>query len=503
MPPWPADPNGSVKFRNDARLSPQDINKLVGWADAGAPKGRDADLPPVPEHKEGWLHPAGLAPDLVVSLPGEFQVPAHGEIPYVRFLAKVPFLEDKWVAASQARPGNPAVVHHMAITEFELADRVAGMSDAELGLLARLLGFPGDLTRARATGARNAVVDPWNPAVFDMLGMYTPGSTFESYGRDSARLLRGGKDMYLNFNIHYQATGKPEHDRSMMAFWFQPDPPKHQLFRVPASAETIIANGKELLTDTPGTKAEGTQVAIPPIPPYADNYELIAVTGYTEPVTLYQLQPHAHHRGKDFRYVVVFPDGRERSVLSVPKYDFRWQLAYELETPLQLPAGSKLVVTAHYDNSVNKQHNPAPGKEVYFRDQNQSWDEMFSPFIQYTVDTQDLTAPAETAGAPERSAVEIAEVVGCLERSSSGEWLLSHASDPSVSESQTTSSEALAAAAGRPLGDERYRLLGVGIFDPSANEGKKVAIKGILIKAGGESRLNVTSLQPAEASRSN
>ena len=85
-------------------------------------------------------------------------------------------------------------------------------------------------------------------------------------------------------------------------------------------------------------------------------------------MTIYQFHPHAHLRGKDFKYAVVYPDGREETVLSVPKYDFNWQLAYELETPLKLPAGSKLVVTAHYDNSRNNKYNPAPEKEVYFRD---------------------------------------------------------------------------------------------------------------------------------------
>ncbi len=119
---------------------------------------------------------------------------------------------------------------------------------------------------------------------------------------------------------------------------------------MPASGETIIADGRQLLTDAPGEKAEGTSVAIPPIPPFAENYEVIGITAYTEPVTIYQLHPHAHLRGKDFKYVVVFPDGREETLLSVPKYDFHWQLAYELDTPLKVPTGSKLIVTAHHDN---------------------------------------------------------------------------------------------------------------------------------------------------------
>jgi mono/diheme cytochrome c family protein len=86
MPPWPADPKGSMKFRDDPRLSSQEVDTLVAWVNAGAPKGNDADLPPVPNASQGWLHPKGLAPDLVIKLP-EFHLPATGEIPYVKYLA--------------------------------------------------------------------------------------------------------------------------------------------------------------------------------------------------------------------------------------------------------------------------------------------------------------------------------------------------------------------------------------------------------------------------------
>jgi len=506
MPPWPADPNESVKFRNDARLSQQDIDTLVGWVNAGAPKGNDADLAPLPEFEQGWLYPKGLAPDLVISLPGEVQVPANGTISYVRYLAKVPFSEDKWVVATQVRPGNRAVVHHMAITELALKD---GITPADLDAVASLsqqLGVPNGLALTRP-----AVTGQANPAVADMLGVYTPGTTFEMYREGSAKLLKGGDNLYLDFNIHYQTTGKPEKDRPMIALWIQPGPPKHQIFRVAGAIETIIADGKELLTDAPGEKAEGTHVAIPPIPPNADNYEVIGISAYTEPVTIYQFQPHAHLRGKDFKYDIVYPDGHKSTVLSVPKYDFNWQLAYELDSPLKVPAGSTLVVTAHYDNSLKNPSNPGPEKEVHFRGQNQSWDEMFTPFIQYAFDNQDLTKPLkstelqhgrnESANASqqeqqgEESGYRIAEVVGCLEQGPLGAWMLSNAGDPVVSKTQATSSIALKDAESRPLGNGRHQLLGVGVFNPSSHQGQKVAVKGVLIKDGKESRLNVTSLQ--------
>ena len=514
MPPWPADPNRSVKFRNDARLSQKEIDTLVAWVNAGTPKGNDAGAPPVPAFQQGWLHPGGRAPDLVIPLP-TFHVPASGEIPYVRYMAKVPVSGDRWVAAIQVRPSNRTLVHHMAITELALKDGLTPENLEQFTQAAHQLGLP-------FRAARPAVVDPTDPAVYDMLGVYTPGTTFERWGEGDAKLLKGGGNMYLNFNIHYQTTGKAETDQPSIAFWFQPEPPRHQLYRVPAAEETIIADGKELLTDAPGQKAEGTNVVIPPIPAYAENYEVVGITAYTNPVTIYQFQPHAHLRGKDFRYAVVYPDGHEQTVLTVPKYEFHWQLAYDLDEPLKLPAGSKLVVTAHYDNSAKNaalQHHhhdagdpanrPGPDKEVYFREMNHSWDEMFTPFIQYSIDTQDPAKPTQpeteqrvNAGGrgvqPERAALDIVQAVGCLKQSSPDTWTLTRASEPRVSESQSTSSVELESVAAKGLGNQQYLLVGVNVFHPLS--GERVAVKGILLRDAGTVRLNVTSLQTVAAS---
>jgi hypothetical protein len=510
MPPWTADPKDSLKFRNDPSLTQQEIDTLTAWVLAGTPKGNDADLPPLPAATEGWLHPQGTPPDLVMSLP-ESQLPAQSEIPYLRYLVKVPVTEDKWISAMQVVPGNRAVVHHMAITELILPDGVTPENVDKLEQVARKLGFSGGLN------TRYAVTAPGNAAVYDMLGVYTPGTTFEAYEGDSAKLLKACKSCYLNFNIHYQTTGKPETDKTKVAFWFQAKAPKHQLFRVPASGETIIAEGKQLLTDAPGAKAEGTSVAIPPIPPFADNYEVIGVSAYTEPVTIYQFQPHAHLRGKDFKYAVVYPDGREQTLLSVPKYNFHWQLAYALDTPLKLPAGSKLIVTAHYDNSANNQqllhhtshaahdaeHSPGPDKEVAFRDRNQSWDEMFTPFIQYTMNGRDLTADVAATDAAakktEESILGIAEVVGCMEPGPAGAWMLMKASPAVPSKTQTTSQAELKTASNLTLGNQQDELIGVSVFSPASQQGRKVAVKGVLIKDARGSRLNVTSLMPLAA----
>lgn len=497
MPPWPADATHSLKFRNDARLSEHDVATVVAWVDAATPKGNDKDLPPVPDPAGQWLSPEGRAPDAIISLP-TIHVEATGEVPYVQQLVKVPVDGDRWLVAMQLLPGNRNLLHHMGITEVTLPEGMGPQQVNEFAAIARKYGIPD----GSAANIRPAVEDPTNAGTYDMLGVYTPGSTFEGFTDDSGKLLKGGKNDYINFNIHYTTTGKPESDRSQLGLWFRSTPPSHQLIRAPIAIDSIIAEGKELLTDSPGTKAEGTRVAIPPIPAYAQSYELIGISAYAQPVTIYQLQPHAHMRAKDFTYVAVYPEGREQVLLTVPTYDFHWQLAYQLERPLTLPPGSKLIVTAHYDNSQkhydervkadDSAGNCGPEKVVYFRRQNQSWDEMFSPLVQYAVSA---TGPA-TSG---ENAPRVVRVVGCLNQDRSRKWLLTKAGEPVVSNSQATSTQELKAAAASPLGDKTLGLLGVDIFNPRDHDGQKVAVKGVLIPEGRNSRVNVTSLQTLAA----
>lgn len=512
MPPWYADPDRSVAFRNDARLSAVEIDTLLAWIDGGTPRGPGSD-PHWPGLTKGWAHPQGLQPDAIVSLP-RVKVPAAGELPYVRLLIKVTVPQDRWIVGLQALPGNDAVVHHMGITEVTLANGVTPENMAQLDAVARQLGMPnGSLTRPQPS-----ITDAYDPTVYDMLSVYTPGTTFESFGARAGKLLRAGPQQYINFNIHYTTTGKAETDQSNLGLWFASSPPAYQLYRAPMPGRTIIANQRELLTDDPGTKAEGTDVAIPPISPGEGRYELIGVTALLNPMTVYALQPHAHLRGKRFRYTVFMPDGREQTLLSVPQYDFHWQLRYELEEPLLLPAGSKLVITGEYDNSEHNAHLVAaaaqdpsrrcgPDKTVLFRDQNQTWDEMFSPILEYALarpehPPRQAAAPdsataiqADPAASVTERVVRLVATAGCLVREAGGGWLLTRIGPLESTTAQSTSSAERSTLARLPSGNLSVRLIGERPFNPAGSAGQRVAAKGALIEDTTGTRLNVTSLQ--------
>ena len=83
-------------------------------------------------------------------------------------------------------------------------------------------------------------------------------------------------------------------------------------------------------------------------------------------------------------YTLTYPDGKKETILNVPRYDFNWQLAYDLAKPVHVPKGTRLTVTAHFDNSTNNKFNPDPNKTVYYGDM--TWEEMMFPFFSVVID---------------------------------------------------------------------------------------------------------------------
>jgi hypothetical protein len=314
MPPWSADPAHGT-FKNDPRLSDKEIQTIVSWVDAGAPKGDDADLPKAPQFVEGWT--IGK-PDAIFEMEQEYTIPATGTVDYLYFRVPTHLTEDKWIQAIEIKPGARAQVHHvLAFTQ------PAGQPIREGGALG-----------------------PTN------IGGVTPNKPGLVFPKGVARLLLGNQDIILQ--MHYTTNGKEAVDRTQVAIIYAKEPP---------------------------TKLAAGGMALNPrfvIPPNDGNYEVKAMQTIQRDTVLTSLTPHMHVRGKDMTYIAHYPDGTHETLLSVPKYDFNWQITYELATPKTLPAGTKVEVIAHYDNSVNNKFNPDPSKEVKWGDQ--TWEEMMIGF---------------------------------------------------------------------------------------------------------------------------
>jgi S-disulfanyl-L-cysteine oxidoreductase SoxD len=72
-------------------------------------------------------------------------------------------------------------------------------------------------------------------------------------------------------------------------------------------------------------------------------------------------------------------------------------------------------------------------------------------------------------------------------------WILTQAAEP-VAAKQDAPGEGAPAALAKP-GSETFLLVSASGFEPQAHQGQTVAVKGLLYREPGESRLNLTSLQ--------
>jgi hypothetical protein len=316
MPPWHADPKFG-HWANDRRMSQKEIDTIVAWVDGGAKEGNPKDLPPAPKFAEGWQIGE---PDLVLHMPEEFTVPADGAVPYQHFTVDPGFKEDKYLTALEARAGNLSVVHHIVIYVRE----------------------PGRRQQARRLDLGEGI-----------LGALSPGQTPFLADPGTAKLIKAGSQ--LVFQMHYTPNGKEVKDRSYVGLKFAKSP-----------VDRII---------TP-TGVFNVRFAIPP---KAENYEVRAEYVFEQDAEIISLMPHMHVRGKDYVYRAVYPDGRTEVILSIPKYDFNWQVYYYPAKPMRMPKGTRIEAIAHYDNSTKNPLNPDPNKEVRFGEQ--TWDEMMNGFF--------------------------------------------------------------------------------------------------------------------------
>ena len=139
-------------------------------------------------------------------------------------------------------------------------------------------------------------------------------------------------------------------------------------------------------------KVVGTRHAINrrfEIPPRVSDYEVKAKYEFEQDSLVLKMFPHMHLRGKSFRYTAFFPNGDERILLDVPAYDFNWQNSYELEEPVLMPKGSKIVCDAVFDNSEDNFANPGSDEPVFWGQQ--TWEEMMIGYFDMVLADQDLT----------------------------------------------------------------------------------------------------------------
>lgn len=340
MPPWHADSHG--EFRNERKLSDEQIAMLEQWAGDGAKRG-SGPAPTPPKGNAGW----GMGePDLIVQPAQSYTMRAEGVDDYRCFVIRNTNNEDRYVSAMEVRPGNAKVVHHVIAyltNDPRVAKKEAETTDGQPGY----------------TSFGGIGVTP-----IGTLGGWAPGNYPTRLPEGTGVLWPKGADIVLQ--VHYHASGKPETDLTRLGLHFCKKPVDKQLRIFPIFGSLNIPAGEP-------------------------NYR---VKSYDFPVpwdaTVLQVMPHMHLLGKEMVITATLPNGDKKTLVNVPRYDFNWQTTYVYKEPVKLPKGSKIGLTARYDNSTSNPANPSnPPRAVGWGEQ--TTDEMCIGFVFFTLDDEFIT----------------------------------------------------------------------------------------------------------------
>ncbi|HSH92881.1 MAG TPA: EF-hand domain-containing protein [Roseimicrobium sp.] len=326
MPPWFAAPPAAgehTPWMNDRSLSPADKADLVQWLGSDKPTGNPADAPLARQFPGEWI--IGK-PDLIVQLPQPVAIKATGTMPYQNITVETGLTEDRWIQSLEVQPTAREVVHHVLV--FVRPPKAGTGKESFNDERAERQGF---------------------------FAAYVPGTSTQLFPDGFARKLPTGSR--LHFQIHYTPNGKATQDQVRIGMRFTPEEPQ-QIMHVAGIANTFL--------NIPAGAADHVETASLRVP---------------VDVHVSKFMPHMHLRGKAVKYEVTFPDGKTRTLLDVPRYDFNWQLGYTLSEPIRIPAGSLIKVTAVFDNSANNPANPDPTRVVHWGPQ--TFDEMLLGYIEY------------------------------------------------------------------------------------------------------------------------
>jgi thiol-disulfide isomerase/thioredoxin/mono/diheme cytochrome c family protein len=315
-------------FTNDRRMSDKDRQTLLTWLAGERAEGDEAKAPsPRVFAKTKW---AIGQPDLVIKSVRKHKVPASGYVPYVYDALPYVFMNDTWVQKVEILPSNKRVVHHCNMGAIHLGKIAAGE---------RIDGESAFIT---------GYVPGGEPMVLDNhVGLMIPAGSM------------------LVLQIHYVTTGAETTDQISVGITY--------------AKERIDKRARHFQCST--SRFE--------IPPGAPHHPVKAGRTFDCNATGVGMFVHMHLRGKDMTYRAFYPDGATETLLSVPNYNFDWQMAYRWEVgKMKFPKGSRFECTAHYDNSAFNPFNPDPKKAV--RHGQQTFQEMMFGFLFYTDDDEKL-----------------------------------------------------------------------------------------------------------------
>lgn len=340
MPPWPADPEYS-SFAGERILSDGDKEKIARWVALDCPIGDSSKIPPPPDFPDGSQ--VGV-PDLVVKFPEVIHLPGNNRDQF--FLMKIPFEADhnKFIRTIEFIPGNKKLLHHMN------ANLIQYKSGDKKDLFAGEKVIPTDLTLTAEevnTRMQNKNDDGTYPNLIPLVCNYLPGVSPAIYPKGIGGYRLTTQNAFFINDIHYGPSPiDTVDDGSYFNIFLTDVPPQRPTY--------------ELLMGSLGETPIVPPLVIPPgeIKTFRTEYKVQA------DMSLLTVNPHMHLLGKSFIAYAITPQNDTIPLISIPKWDFRWQYFYTFKKVLKIPASSRIIAEATYDNTAENPNNPFSPPQV-------------------------------------------------------------------------------------------------------------------------------------------
>ena len=340
MPPWPADRNYS-HFTGERHLSAVDKQKIKDWIEGGAPEGDTSLLPDLPEYNS---YSYVGTPDTTLWFDS---ILISGNSRDKFFIATLPIElgEQKYVRAMEFLPNENNLVHHMngrllnykedKKASITAGQRILNLEVAEVEYVRQF----NNLKLINDDGTRPEQI---NSAV-----NYLPGVQAQLYPEGIGGFTMHKKSILIADDIHYGPIPQDKWDHSRVNIFFSKTPPKRPI--------------REVMLGTNGASKIIPPLVIPP----GKITKHISFLKIPEDISVLTINPHMHLLGKSFKAYALTPTQDTIRLISIPRWDFRWQYFYTFPKMLKIPAGSVVYVEAKYDNTSENQNNPYnPPQEI-------------------------------------------------------------------------------------------------------------------------------------------
>lgn len=322
MPPWPPS-DDSLPLRYPRKMEPAHKQLLLDWLKGGAQEG-DATAPArvVIQSPE---RPAPPRADLVLDMGVTYQPNKNMHDDYRCFVLDpnpsgtggMP--QDSWVRAGVVKPGNAAIDHHVIIFAIppDKAALVKKKDADEAGPGYSCLGGPGT----------------WSASF--LLG-WAPGGVAVRLPDNEGMPVKKGTIfvMQVHYNVHND-DGKG--DRTTAELEIVKTPPQYQVYQLP------LADPDRL--KIPANDPDAIQSIVAPVRLILQELKLPG-----NDLTIVSVTPHMHLLGTQISTLVG-----SQPLVSIPKWNFHWQQAYQLTEPFVAANNQSLILECHYNNTADNQ----------------------------------------------------------------------------------------------------------------------------------------------------